>query len=147
MSKKNAEEILEVVEKKIEDIENGTFIRYPIRRVYKELSIFDWWNDYLSFTQLKDMRHFLMEAIKLGYNGYVCFKVGAEGCASGMWAYKKESEDGFSPDGAALYRSFYRKYNWWQVCTEDGEWLPNDIHYNDIKSVRELERFIAEHHI
>ena len=65
--------------------------------VCERLSIFDWWVDTISQTKLQDMKKFLQEAIKLGYTGYACFKVGATGCANGMWAYKEESEDGFSP--------------------------------------------------
>ena len=82
----NAKNILINVEKYIMDIEDGICNKYRIWDVCDELSIFDWWSEYLCKTQLKDMRKFLKEAIKLGYTGYVCFKVGRTGCANGMWA-------------------------------------------------------------
>ena len=63
-----------------------------IRQVYDDLSIFDWWPERLTITHMKQMRTFLREAIKLGYDGYVCFKVGASGCANGMWAHKEEGK-------------------------------------------------------
>lgn len=70
---------------------------YPIRQIYNELSIFDWWPNNLNQNHLKQMRSFLKLAIKLGYDGYCCFKVGASGCANGMWAYKARSTTGYSP--------------------------------------------------
>lgn len=135
----NAEEVLEQVERLIE--QGG---RYRITNVFHILSIFDWWNDYLSQTQLKDMRKFLKEAIKLGYTGYVCFKVGATGCANGMWAHKKESETGYSPDGECLYKSFTPAYNYWQVKTEDGRWIPEDNDYDSIKTIKQLEKMLGK---
>ena len=134
----NAEEVLEQVERLIE--QGG---RYRITNVFHILSIFDWWNDYLSQTQLKDMRKFLKEAIKLGYTGYVCFKVGATGCANGMWAHKEESETGYSPDGECLYKSFTPAYNYWQVKTAEGEWIPNDK-YDSIKTIKQLEDLLKK---
>jgi hypothetical protein len=133
----NAEEVLEQVERLLDHVG-----RYRITNVYHRLSIFDWWNDYLSMTQLRDMRKFLREAIKLGYTGYVCFKVGATGCANGMWAYKKESETGYSPDGEALYKSFTHDYNYWQVQTEDGKWLPAGEDYDSLKTIKQLEEYL-----
>ena len=135
----NAEEVLEQVERLIE--QGG---RYRITNVFHILSIFDWWNDYLSQTQLKDMRKFLKEAIKLGYTGYVCFKVGATGCANGMWAHKKESETGYSPDGECLYKSFTPAYNYWQVKTEDERWIPEDNDYDSIKTIKQLEKMLGK---
>ena len=41
-----------------------------IRQVYDDLSIFDWWPERLTITHMKQMRTFLREAIKLGYDGY-----------------------------------------------------------------------------
>lgn len=72
-TKYNAENVLAEVERLIEI--GGKF---RITEVCEPLSIFDWWKDWLSVAQLKSMRQFLKEAIKLGYTGYVCFKVGAE---------------------------------------------------------------------
>ena len=66
-------------------------MRWRIYDVCDRLSIFDWWNEYLSVSQLKQMRKFLETAITMGYAGYVCFKVGAAGCSHGMWAHKQES--------------------------------------------------------
>ena len=113
---------------------------YRMDDVYARLSIFDWWTDTLSYSHLRDMRTFLREAIKLGFTGYVCFKVGASGCANGMWAHKKDSEDGFSPDGDFLYRSFTPDYTCWDFCVggkmayahDDGDEL-------SIRTIRQLE--------
>lgn len=97
--------------------------RWRIYSVCNELSIFDWWNEYLSISQLKQMRKFLETAITMGYTGYVCFKVGAKYCANGMWAHKQESEDGYSPDGECLYHSFVSGANDWDIKLADGTWL------------------------
>ena len=97
--------------------------RWRIYSVCNELSIFDWWNEYLSVSQLKQMRKFLETAITMGYTGYVCFKVGAAGCSHGMWAHKHESEDGYSPDGECLYHSFVSGANDWDIKLADGTWL------------------------
>ena len=141
--KNNAKDILNAVESHITDIENGMVRRYKISDVYGELSIFDWWNEYLSKSQLEDMRKFLKEAIKLGYTGYVCFKVGATGCANGMWAHKEETTTGYSPDGECLYKSFTPAYNYWQVKDSKGNWLPSEHStYDSIKTIKQLEELI-----
>lgn len=89
------------------------------------------------------MRKLLKEAIKLGYTGYVCFKVGAAGCANGMWAYKEESTTGYAPDGECLYKSFTPSYCYWSVKTVSGEWLPEgDDDYDPIKTIKQLESFV-----
>lgn len=141
---KNAQQVLDNVEAMIIDLDNQRTSwnprpRYEIRKVYDDLNIFDWWNEYLSKSQLEDMRKFLKEAIKLGYTGYVCFKVGASGCANGMWAHKKESTDGYSPDGECLYKSFVSDYNYWAWCGESGKWYPMSDNYDSIKTIKQLE--------
>ena len=117
-----------------------------IRDVYDDLSIFDWWPERLTQTHLKQMRTFLREAIKLGYTGYVCFKVGASGCANGMWAYKAEGrvKDGYvySPDGDALYRSFTPDYTYYSF-NKNGKWLPADNEYDSLKTIKQLEEALA----
>ena len=150
----NAQEVLRTVEIMIEDLENlienwkngygysWAKPRIKIVDVYTDLSIFDWWNDNLSITQLKDMRKFLKEAIKLGYTGYVCFKVGATGCANGMWAHKEESTTGYSPDGECLYKSFTPAYNYWAVKDATGNWLPERDNYDSVKNIRQLEKLL-----
>ena len=90
--------------------------------VCDELSIFDWWNETLSMGQLKQMETFLKQAIKLGFEGYVCFKVGAAGCAHGMWAHKKETTTGYSPDGDVLFHSFRSGDNYFDMKL-DGKWM------------------------
>lgn len=96
---------------------------YRIGKIYGEVGIFDWWNENLSLSQLKQMKSFLTTAIKLGYTGYVCFKVGASGCSHGMWAHKKESTTGYSPDGACLFHSFRSGDNYWDACDDNEVWL------------------------
>ena len=115
--------------------------KYFIIGVCNELSIFDWCNDMLSLSQLKQMKSFLDTAEKLGYNGYVCFKVGASGCANGMWAHKQETETGYSPDGECLYRSFTPDYTCWDAKLADGEWAHSkmndrmDLTLKDVKAL------------
>ena len=96
---------------------------FRIDAVCEELSIFDWWKETLSLSQLNEMKAFVGTAIKLGFTGYVCFKVGAAGCSHGMWAHKKESTNGYSPDGACLYHSFRSGDNYWDACDDNGKWM------------------------
>ena len=138
----NAEAVLVEVEKAIED---GWSM--PIRQCYDRFSIFDWWPERLTVAHLKQMRTFLKEAIKLGYKGYVCFKVGASGCANGMWAHKMESTNGYSPaDPEVLYRSFTPDYTYYGVC-HNNKWLPSTEidgkSYDSLKTVKQLETYIA----
>lgn len=116
---------------------------WPMTLVYKRLSIFDWWPNRLTIRHMKQMRTFLKEAIKLGYKGYVCFKVGASGCANGMWAHKTETTNGYSPDGDAIYRSFTPDYTYWSFC-KDGKWLPEGDGFDSLKTRKMLEQAIAE---
>lgn len=95
---------------------------YRISDVYDKLGIFDWWNETLSMSQLKQMKSFLEKAIKLGFTGYACFKVGAKYCSHGMWAHKNESTDGYSPDGDCLFHSFRSGDNYWDAEL-NGVWM------------------------
>lgn len=133
----NAQAVLERVERYIE----GGRAR-PIDMIYDDLSIFDWWPETLSIKNAKAMAAFIKEAIKLGYTGYVCFKVGASGCANGMWAYPVPTTDGYSPDSDFLYRSFSPDYTYW-CYQKDGETYPDRDHYDDLKNVHMLEKAIA----
>jgi len=145
----NAAAVLQKVEARI--AENRTF---RMDEVYEELSIFDWWRDTLSKSQLQEMRQFLREAIKLGYTGYVCFKVGATGCSNGMWAERDESLTGHSATLApTLYRSFTPAYRYWDVTDKQGHWEwigkyeseeDRRIHYDRIKTIKQLEAYIEE---
>lgn len=116
---------------------------YRIAEVADRLSIFDWWNDNLSYSQLKDMRSFLRTAGRLGYNGYVCFKVGASGCANGMWAHKEESTNGYSPDGECLFRSFTPDYIEWDAQLPNGKWI-HDCDKRAGHSLKEVIEFIRK---
>jgi len=104
---------------------------FKIRAICEELSIFDWWNDNLSMSQLKSMKKFVETAISLGFTGYTCFKVGAKYCAHGMWVHKETSTDGYSPDGDVLFHSFRSGDNYYDMCLND-VWMhtkyanPND---------------------
>lgn len=130
--------------------------RFLIRSVCDDLSIFDWWPEYLSKSRLQEMRQFLKEAIKLGYTGYVCFKVGATGCANGMWAHTElETDEGYSPSKCpTLFRSFTPAYRYWDVTDRDGNWdfegkytdkEDRENNYDKIKTIKQLEAFIEEH--
>ena len=115
------------------------------RTVYDVLSIFDWWPNRLNQNHLKQMKTFLREAIKLGYTGYVCFKVGASGCANGMWAHKKPSTNGYSPDGDCIYRSFTPDYTYYSV-NKNNKWYPSEETdgnpYDSCKRIPQLEQLI-----
>lgn len=114
---------------------------FRIRAVCTELSIFDWWNDNLSMSQLKAMKKFVETAISLGFTGYVCFKVGAKHCSHGMWASTEESTDGYSPrEGNTLFHSFRSGDNYWDAEI-DKTWLHDkyedhncEFTLNDIKA-------------
>lgn len=145
---------------KVRDWSHYTCIRYRyvnkkwrIAEVYNDLGIFDWWNEYLSVSQLRQMRDFLKAAIKRGFTGYVCFKVGATGCANGMWAYTKESTAGYSPDGCfVLYHSFTPEYSYWSVCDESGKRIANvpgrkdkyGLNASYYHTLKEVDAFLAE---
>lgn len=136
----NAKNILQKLEKLIY---NGRTVK--IHDIYDELSIFDWWPETLPISRMKQMQSFLKNAIRLGFTGYVCFKVGASGCANGMWAHKKSSTNGYSPDGDVLYRSFTPDYTYWSAKINDN-WIP-DIDseaYDSCKTVKELEKLLKE---
>lgn len=120
-----------------------TVTPYRVQDVWKRLSIFDWFKETLSESNLKDMRTFLKEAVKLGYTGYVCFKVGATGYANGMWAYKELSKDGYSPDGDFLYRSFTPEYTYWALHI-DGVNYPSGEKFDSVSTIRDLEKLFHE---
>ena len=134
----NANNVLQKLEK---FIVKGRAVK--IRDVYDELSIFDWWSETLTIRRMKQMKTFLKNAIRLGFTRYVCFKVGASGCANGMWAHKESSTDGYSPDGDVLYRSFTPDYTYWSAQI-NGKWTPkeNMETYNSCKTVKELEKLL-----
>lgn len=120
-------------------------VKLPIRACYDALSIFDWWPNDLSISNAKKMKSFLKNAINMGFDGYVCFKVGASGCANGMWAYKAESINGYSPDGDVLYRSFTPDYTYWNAEV-NGAWLAekNGLPYDGCKRFKDLEALLAK---
>ena len=111
------------------DLNRMTWKGFSSKKVFKieaicdECGIFDWWNETLTVTQLKQMRTFLKQAIKLGFTGYVCFKVGTAGCSHGMWAYKNESDD-------VLYHSFRAGDNYFDMCIND-TWMHEKYAKND----------------
>ena len=141
----NAGEVLLQVEEKIAYLKSQyKGAKYRMRDVYEELSIFDWWTEELGISRLEDMRKFLREAIKLGFNGYVCFKVGMSGCANGMWAHKNQTTDGYSPDGPCLYKSFTPSYEYWSINPDGNGFLPGDDEYDKLKTIKQLEDFMKE---
>lgn len=149
----NAKMILKKIEEYLETLmlddlkrKRSYYCRYSrpslsIKKTYAELSIFDWWKDNLSITDLKNMKHFLETAIAMGYDGYVCFKVGAKYCANGMWAHKDLSTDGYSPDGDFIYRSFTPEYVEWDAEV-DGELLSHKFEQSGF-TLRELKKILG----
>lgn len=117
-----------------------------IQLIYDDLSIFDWWPEKLNIRHMKQMRTFLKEAIKLGFKGYVSFKVGASGCGNGMWAYKVPTTTGFAPypRGESLYRSFTPDYTYYSFTDKDGRWFPCDRDFNSLKTTKMLEQAMQE---
>lgn len=138
--KYNAQNVLNALE---HHIERG-FSR-DMRDVCDELSIFDWWTERLSVNQMKQMRTFLKNAIRLGYTGYVCFKVGASGCANGMWAHTEPTTTGYSPDCDYLYRSFSPDYTYWiaNIGNKNYPASTNEL-YDSCKTVKQLEKLLKE---
>ena len=156
--KANAGQVLQNVKTLIEELESskstgwidldsmmykGTTKCYRIGAVCEELSIFDWWADTLSLTQLKQMKKFLEQAIKLGFTGYVCFKVGVKHCSHGMWAHKKETETGYSPDGDVLYHSFVPGSNYFDAEI-NGIWYHEGKEWEETSKTtfRQIESFV-----
>ena len=143
----NAWEVLEKVCEKINHAEafkhlHGWSMKYRISDVYEELAIFDWWNETLSVSQLKQMKRFLEQARDRGFNGYVCFRVGAKGCSHGMWAFKQESTTGHSPDGDCLFHSFRSGDNYWDARL-NGEWMSRK--YNKCEfTIKEIDEEIKK---
>lgn len=142
--------------KRVEGYLDNPLRRFPISSVCNDLSIFDWWPEYLTKSKLQEMRQFLREAIKLGYTGYVCFKVGATGCANGMWAHTElETDEGYSPNGCPiLFRSFTPAYRYWDVTDKDGNWdfegkykdeEDRRQNWDKLKTIKDLEAFIEAH--
>ncbi len=129
-----------VIAKIDEMLEHGGYgARWRIDNVYDDLAIFDWWPEYLTPSHLKKMKSFLTQAIKLGFDKYCCFKVGASGCANGMWASDTPTTDGYSPkDCKTIYHSFTPDYNYWDVD------LGNGFTNQQFKTVGEVKRFIQE---
>lgn len=144
----NAQQVLDNLNALIAEVENmdkySRRYRLATRQLCNELSIFDWWTERMSLSQLKAMRTFLNQAVKMGFTGYVCFKVGAKYCASGMWAYRAESEDGFSPAGDFLYRSFYSAGNYWDAQI-DGEFVTEstDSRWDEFRTAAQLKKAMA----
>ena len=133
----NARPVLDKVEKAIAEYRKPLYII----AVCGDLSIFDWWKHELSLSNLKQMRSFLRNAIKLGYDGYVCFKVGSAGCAHGMWAHKEESTNGCSPEGDFLYHSFRSGDNYWDASI-GGKLLCETVERSGL-TLSELKKLIA----
>ena len=151
-----AAQVLKRVEERIAWFEFHSIRRLRIEDCYNEFSIFDWWSQYLTKSKLQEMRQFLKEAIKLGYEGYVCFKVGATGCANGMWAHTElETDGGYSPNNCpVLFRSFTPAYCYWDVTDKDGNWdfegkyeseEDRRQNWDRLKTIKDLEAFIEAH--
>lgn len=145
----NAREVLVNVEKFMKESEeykaqSGSYKKFRIWDICRDLGIFDWWHEELSYSQLKQMKSFLKTAISLGFEGYACFKVGASGCANGMWVSKAESLDGYSPKGACIYHSFVSDYSTWDLCDNKEKWL-NDIFRKYEFTLNEVKQYIEDH--
>ena len=149
----NAQEVLTNIDKMLADAEEYTKEystewrkarkKWRIREVYNDLGIFDWWDEYLSVSQLKSMKTFIQQGMKRGFCGYVCFKVGVKHCAHGMWISKKESTDGYSPDGACLYHSFRSCDNYWDMELDNGKWMHELYPDKEDFTLKEIDEQLA----
>ena len=116
-----------------------------IREVCSDIAIFDWFKPQLSYNRLKEMQMFLRVAMGYDFKGYVCFKVGSAGTANGMWAYKEETTNGFSPEGVTLYRSFSTEDKpYWRIQAKNKVWYPERDAYNSIHTRKDLDNLIKE---
>lgn len=146
----NAKEVLKNLEERIEELKNAPFKKcFYMTTVCDELNIFDWFQNTIALNKLTDMRKFLKESIKLGFDGYVCFKVGATGCANGMWAHKETSTDGYSPSGDFIYKSFTPDYNCWQIRINDIAYPSRQTNeeFDKCKTIKQFENYIAENNL
>lgn len=146
----NAKEVLKNLEERIEELKNAPFKNcFYITTVCNELNIFDWFQNTIALNKLMDMKKFLKESIKLGFDGYVCFKVGSTGCANGMWAHKENSTDGYSPSGDYIYKSFTPDYNCWQIRINDITYPSRQTNeeFNKCKTIKQFENYIAENNL
>lgn len=146
--KYNAQVVLNEVNDMLAEMAATGKRKFSIRENYDRLSIFDWWKSDLTRGNLTDMRTFLKTAIELGYTGYVCFKVGATGCANGMWASVKETENGYSPKGRSLYRSFTPAYTYWSFCDDNEVWYPSTKgdEFDSLKTKKDLIEAHTKHY-
>ena len=145
--KYNTKQVLLAVEKYIEQLEkeeNPINRKLYIRDVCDELNIFDWWKDCLTISNLKDMKRFLKQSIKLGFKGYVSFKVGIKGCSNGMRAHKDESETGYSPDGPYLYKTFVDGSDYWLISLDGENYLRGKDNDISIDTISEVKKIIEE---
>lgn len=142
----NANEVLKNINDMLAD---ETAKSWRIADVCGELGIFDWWVDNLSRGRLNEMRRILNTAIALGYNGYVCFKVGAKYCSHGMWAHKTPSFDGYSPaDDGCLFHSFRPGECCWALRFDDGNWLMDDNGcIKDLPHIHDVTSAIVAHNM
>lgn len=134
----NATQILNNIDGIIESAE-GNGNKVTVRMVRGELGIIDWWKATLTTKQLKAMKSFLAQAVKMGFDGHACFIVGVKGCTSGMWAYRNDI-----PCGDFIYRTFQSGKNHYNAVI-DGEYVTskNGIEYDEINTVAKLRAAMA----
>ena len=90
------------------------------------------------------MKRFLKQSIKLGFKGYVFFKVGIKGCINGMWAHKEESETGYSPDGPCLYKTFVDGSDYYLISLDGETYLRGKDNDTSIDTISEVKKIIEE---
>lgn len=78
-----------------------------IDEYYRALNIFDYFKDELTIQDLKDMLQFINFAESLGFDKECTFRVGIEGCASGMWAKNNFEQE--------IYRTFLPENNYYSI--------------------------------
>lgn len=116
----------------------GTKYGVPCDVASDTLSVFDWFKDRLTVSDLRKMKTFLKQAVSLGFDKYCCFKVGTSGCANGMWAMDVPTTNGYSPDGGkTLYHSFTPDYSYYTVDLGGG-------FSEEINTFREVKEYIKE---
>lgn len=139
-----AKNVLEATNNIISSLEKDGKNFIDTGKLVEVINLFDWWEDEMSLKDLKEVKLFLEEAIKLGYTGHVCFKYSTFEGANGMWAHKEEKEIRHD----FLYKTFSSRENYWIVYNHVGngetelgnmfeEYKPSEMIY----SIEDLENY------
>ena len=134
--------VLENLTKTLDSCDATAHVKWKIDDVCNLYSIFDWHKDNLTCSDLTKMKTFCTLAIALGFDGYVCFKVGDSYGTNGMWAFKDKSETGYSPDGDFIYRSFSPHRTYYAISNNGTIYPPRET-YDSWHKPSDLVKYIG----